>query len=145
MRSPSKKIIIDSGFLVALFNEEDRLHVKAKEVAEQITHFEWNTTSFVIQEIFWLLSTRKNFSVALVFFQQVKTLLVLPNLPWDWPDQIAKILRQYASAEIDLADASLVVLADLLKTERVVSVDRKDFSILRWNSNKNTFHNLMDD
>ncbi len=144
MLSSSKKIIIDTGFLVALFNAEDSLHAEAKKVAKQITHLEWNTTSFVVQEMFWLLSSRKDFSVALAFFQKVKTLLVLPNLPRDWLDQISKILSQYDSAKIDLADASLVVLADVLKTGQIVTVDRKDFAILRWNLGKSQFHNLMD-
>lgn len=38
---------------------------------------------------------------------------------------------------------TLVVLADQLKTGKIVSVDRKDFSILRWNSGKNSFSNLL--
>jgi hypothetical protein len=44
----------------------------------------------------------------------------------------------------NLADASLVVLADHLKTGQIVSVDRKDFAILRWNGGRSHFYNLMD-
>ncbi len=145
MLSASKKIIIDTGFLVALFNSEDDLHDEATKVAKRITHLEWNTTPFVVQEIFWLLSKRKNYHVALGFLQKIGIILVMPNLPRDWFEQIAKILSQYSPAKIDLADASLVVLADLLKIGDIVSVDRKDFSILRWNAGKKHFHNLMDD
>jgi len=36
-----------------------------------------------------------------------------------------------------------VLLADELKTGKIVSVDRKDFAILRWNSGKNPFFNLL--
>jgi hypothetical protein len=114
-------------------------------LVEKIKDLKWYTTSFVVQEIFWLLSKRKNFSTACAFLQKVPSLFVLPNLPQDWPQRISNILCRYSNAKIDLADASLVILAEHLKTGQIVSVDRKDFSILRWNGGKNLFHNLMDD
>jgi predicted nucleic acid-binding protein len=140
----SKKIIIDTGFIVALFNADDEHHVDAIKTAEKIKDLKWNTTSFVVQEIFWLLSKRKNFSAACEFLQKVPSLFILPNLPLDWPEQVSHILRQYSSLKIDLADASLIVLADLIKTGQIVSVDRKDFTILRWRGGKGHFRNLMD-
>ncbi len=84
-----------------------------------------------------------NRSAGLNFFETMQGLLLLPELPVDWPQKVLKILKQYASANIDMADASLVVLADQLKTGKIVSVDRKDFSILRWNSGRNSFSNLL--
>ena len=140
----SKKILIDTGFIVALFNADDEHHPDAMRTVERIKDLKWNTTSFVIQEIFWLLAKRKSYSVACEFLQKVPSLFVLPNLPQDWPARVSSILHRYASAEIDMADASLVVLADLIKTGQIVSVDRKDFSILRWNGGKSHFRNLMD-
>lgn len=140
----SKKILIDTGFIVALFNEKDQYHLSAQETAKRIAFLEWNTTSFVIQEIFWLISKRKNFNSACTFFQKIPSLFSLPPLPRNWSDRISEILFQYSSLDIDLADASLIVLADHLKTPQIVSVDRKDFSILRWNGNRNTFHNMME-
>ncbi len=142
---PSKKVVIDTGFMVALFNTEDEWHVQAKKAAERCSHLEWHTTSFVIQEIFWLLSKRKGFGIARTFIYKTESLLMLPLLPRDWLAQIANILKRYVSADIDLADASLVVLADYLKTGQVLSVDRKDFSILKWNEGKNPFHNLIEE
>jgi len=130
--------------MVALFNVGDEHHADAIKTVERIKDLNWNTTAFVVQEIFWLLSKRKSFSVACEFLQKVPSLFILPNLPQDWPERVSNILRRYSSAEIDLADASLVVLADLIKTGQIVSVDRKDFSILRWNGGKSHFRNLMD-
>jgi len=140
----SKKILIDTGFIVALFNANDEHHIDANKTAERIANLKWYTTSFVVQEIFWMLSKRKSFSDAYGFLEKVPLLFILPNLPQDWPKRISSILLRYRSAKIDLADVSLVVLADQLKTGQIVSVDRKDFSILRWNGGKSHFHNLMD-
>lgn len=46
------KVIIDTGFVVALFNTKDGYHEAASETAERIGRYKWITTSFVIQEIF---------------------------------------------------------------------------------------------
>lgn len=143
MQYSSEIVIIDTGFIVALFNEKDEHHKLVKNIAEQIDNFQWHTTSFVVQEIFWLLNNRVNRLVGLKFFEAMQGLLLLPDLPLDWPQKILQILKQYSSANIDIADASLVVLADQLKSGNIVSVDKKDFSILRWNSGKNSFSNLL--
>jgi predicted nucleic acid-binding protein len=43
---------------------------------------------------------------------------------------------------MDLADASLVVLAEYLGHERILTCDRRDFLTYRWN-NTHTFENLF--
>ena len=43
---------------------------------------------------------------------------------------------------MDLADASLVALAEHLGHGRILTCDRRDFSIYRWNNN-NLFENLL--
>ncbi len=67
--------------MVAVFNADDEHHADAIETLERIKDLKWNTTSFVVQEIFWLLSKRKSFPVACEFLQKVPSLFSLPNLP----------------------------------------------------------------
>ncbi|GAP97844.1 hypothetical protein [Leptolyngbya sp. NIES-2104] len=43
---------------------------------------------------------------------------------------------------MDFADASLVVLAEHLGHGRVLTVDRRDFSVYRWNDTQ-FFENLI--
>jgi uncharacterized protein len=43
---------------------------------------------------------------------------------------------------MDLADASLVVLAEQLGHGRILTVDRRDFSVYRWQNNQ-PFENLL--
>lgn len=43
---------------------------------------------------------------------------------------------------MDLADASLVVLAEHLGHGRILTCDRRDFNIYRW-KNTNSFENLL--
>jgi predicted nucleic acid-binding protein len=51
-------------------------------------------------------------------------------------------MRRYANLPMDFADASLVVLAENLGHGRILTSDRRDFSIYRWN-NTNPFENLL--
>lgn len=41
-------------------------------------------------------------------------------------------MQQYANLPMDLADASLVVLAEELKENRILTTDIRDFSIYRY-------------
>lgn len=43
---------------------------------------------------------------------------------------------------MDLADASLVILAEHLGHGRIVSTDQRDFNAYRW-KNHHPFHNLL--
>ena len=51
-------------------------------------------------------------------------------------------MRRYANLPMDLADASLVVLAEQVGHGRILTCDRRDFNIYRWNNN-NLFENLL--
>jgi predicted nucleic acid-binding protein len=51
-------------------------------------------------------------------------------------------MEKYADLPMDLADASLVVLAEELRDGRILSTDQRDFRTYRW---KNTypFQNML--
>jgi len=55
---------------------------------------------------------------------------------------LEKMMIQYADLPMDLADASLVLLAENLGHGRIVSTDRRDFRTYRW-KNHHPFHNLL--
>ena len=51
-------------------------------------------------------------------------------------------MLRYAKLPMDLADASLVVLAEQLGTGRILSTDERDFGADRW-KNRKPFQNLL--
>jgi uncharacterized protein len=57
---------------------------------------------------------------------------------------MTELMEQYTNLPMDLADASLVVLAEHLQHGRILTVDRRDFSTYRWNKTQ-TFQNLLFD
>ena len=53
-----------------------------------------------------------------------------------------ELMERYCDLPMDFADASLVVLAEQLGHGRILTSDRQDFNIYRWNNNQ-LFKNLL--
>lgn len=56
--------------------------------------------------------------------------------------RLTALMRQYSDLPMDLADASLVLLAEELGEGRIVSSDERDFHSYRW-KNHQPFCNLL--
>lgn len=55
---------------------------------------------------------------------------------------LTKLMQKYAELPMDLADASLVILAEHLDHGRIFSTDERDFRTYRWKHRK-PFTNLL--
>jgi predicted nucleic acid-binding protein len=53
------------------------------------------------------------------------------------------LMEKYRDLPMDLAEASLVVLAEETASGRILSTDRRDFGAYRW-KNRRPFKNLLD-
>ncbi len=56
--------------------------------------------------------------------------------------RVIRLMEQYRNLPMDLADASLVILAEHLGHGRILSVDQRDFNTYRW-KNTQPFQNLL--
>ena len=52
------------------------------------------------------------------------------------------LMEKYRDLPMDLADASLVILAETLEHGRILSTDQHDFGAYRW-KNQQPFENLL--
>jgi uncharacterized protein len=136
-------IIADTGFFLALFNSRDRLHSNATIVLNRLSE-PLITTHPVICETCYLLVARGG-----GIQQECQFLIDISEHAFQIFDlqlahfqRMAALIQQYADLPMDYADASLVVLAEHLQHGRILTADRRDFSIYRWN-NINTFENLL--
>ena len=57
-------------------------------------------------------------------------------------ERLEALMQTYADLPMDLADASLVLLAETLGHGRILSTDRRDFHAYRW-KNTQPFDNLL--
>jgi uncharacterized protein len=136
-------IAVDCGFLVALADPRDSWHQRA--VAQLGTQVEgWITTWPVLTETSYMLQKYLDpaFSAALMDDVGVGFIDV-----WTWGAQeqlrLAPLMRKYLALPMDLADASLVLLAEHLGHGRILTTDQRDFGAYRWKSRK-PFVNLME-
>jgi uncharacterized protein len=135
-------IAIDSGFLYALADASDRWHGRA--LAQRHTVEEgWVTTWPVLTEVCHLFIRRLGAEPACVLMADVAAGLVEV---WSPPAAaltgIEALMRKYAVLPMDLADASLVLLAGHLGHGRILSTDERDFGAYRW-KNRKPFKNLL--
>lgn len=138
-----QELIIDTGFFVALLYKSDAFHKKALQLRKKIEQRKWITTWPVLTEVCHLLAARGAQNQIAVLLQMLeKGGFSLFHL---YPEHICRllpILQKYNNLPIDLADASLVLLAEEIGHGTIVSTDLRDFETYRWKSRK-PFHNLF--
>jgi uncharacterized protein len=136
-------IAVDTGFIFALVDQTDPWHERAKALTATAEEG-WITTWPVVTEACHLLSKRLGAMFAIYLMEDVLSggLVVWP-IP---PAQIGRaldLMLKYVSLPMDLADASLVLLAEHLGHGRILSTDMRDFGAYRW-KNRKPFQNLME-
>jgi uncharacterized protein len=135
-------IAVDAGFLFALVDSSDAWHGRAV-AALPTTQEGWITTWPVLTEATHLMTRRLGTRFAQALMDEVADGGVMA---WDMaPDLLARIapmMQRYANLPMDLADASLVLLAEHLGHGRILTTDQRDFGSYRWKSRK-PFQNLL--
>lgn len=135
-------IIADTGFWLALIDEKDAYHQAANRAFK--TYDEPLITTWpVMTETCYLLLKRKGVQAQVKFIDGYhQNLFTVFDINPRYSKQIARLMQQYANLPMDLADASLVILAEFLGHGRIFSVDQRDFNAYRW-KNTEPFQNLL--
>jgi predicted nucleic acid-binding protein len=135
-------ILADTGFWLALANSRDRHHELAKRALAAIDE-PLITTWPVMTETCHLLAARLGERSARAFIESgTKGAYETFDLSREHLPRIVELMQKYAKLPMDLADASLVILAEHLGTGRILSTDRRDFGVYRWKTRK-PFHNIL--
>lgn len=135
-------IIADTGFWLALIDKRDSYHPIADQAFQKYDE-PLITTWCVMTETCYLLLKRKGFQAQTNFINSYnQSLFTVFNLEPQHGAKIAQLMQKYADLPMDLADASLVILAEYLGHGRIFSVDQRDFSAYRW-KNTQPFENLL--
>lgn len=122
-------ILVDTGPLVALFDPADADHSRCVKVLSGIEE-PIGTTIPVLTEAFHLLTPGSLGSQRLMDFISGHGLMVR-FLDKPMLERGLELMMKYADRPMDLADASLVVMAEHLKCRKVFTIDRGDFTTYR--------------
>jgi predicted nucleic acid-binding protein len=137
-------IAIDTGYIYALIDPKDAWHSRAASLSNTAIEDGWITTWPVLTEASHLLTQRMGVKFAAGLLDDVaEGSIALWNPPADGASRLAALMRKHASLPMDLADASLVLLAEHLGHGRILSTDLRDFGAYRW-KNRKPFRNLLE-
>lgn len=131
-------VILDTGPLVALFKRNDHHHARAVAWFRSNTH-RLVTTLPVLTEAWHLVSPPAQ--VKLVEF--AARAIGAADLGDDAVERIARLVARYRDAPMDFADASLVVLAELIGTDAIATIDR-GFAAFRIGARRRRFRLVFD-
>lgn len=125
----ARELILDTGPFVALIDRSETLHLDCVQALES-----WTgpilTTEAVLTETLHLLGPGwAPRSACLGFVLRGAVLLAPASL--ESLRRVAILMEQYADLPMDYADATLVALAEEADTDRVFTLDRRDFSVYR--------------
>lgn len=135
-------IIADTGFFFALANQDDAFHSIAVAATTQLQE-PLMTTHPVLTETCYLLMARGGDRAQSAFLRSVSEgFTEVFTLGSSHFLRMAELIERYGDLPMDMADASLVVLAEQLGHGRILTVDRRDFNVYRWND-RNLFENQL--
>lgn len=135
-------VIADSGFWLALSNRKDQHHPLAadrlRSLGERLI-----TTWPVMTETCHLLLARLGTASQRSFIDSFSAgAFETFEVGRQHAPRISALMESYADLPMDLADASLVLLAEELGHGRILSTDTRDFRTYRWKRHK-PFENLL--
>jgi predicted nucleic acid-binding protein len=116
-------VIADTGPIIAWLNSEDQHHSWACELPQLRP---WLTVESCLAEAAWNLG-RPGKVAQLV---ELGFVVVVPLDAEDW-QRVGELAARFADHEIDLVDFAVVRLSEKFRSEKIATVDREHFTILR--------------
>jgi predicted nucleic acid-binding protein len=131
----TRRILIDTGPLVALFDRRDAYHEACREQARNLPG-SLSTCLPVITEASYLLNRYDSNLVHQLLAACRDGIYAL--LPLDRSDigEIDLLMAKYQDLCLDFADAALMHLAEREGIEQVFTLDRRDFCVFRTSAGK---------
>ena len=123
-------VLVDTGPLVALFDPSDQDHAACTAELGRLNASRLVTTLAVLTEATYLLAFSTKAQRAVLDFVAAGA-VELPDLDAVDVARAAGFMKKYEDLPMDFADATLAVLGQRLHTERIFTLDRRDFSVYR--------------
>lgn len=124
------ELLLDTGGLVSLLDRSQRFHRQFVDFFEG-----WRgqvvSTEAVLTEATHLLGRVPGGARACLDFFLAGGATLVPQSPAAL-DRCRRLMDTYADLPMDYADATLVVLAEELGTDQVLTTDHRDFAVYRF-------------
>lgn len=127
----ANKTLVDSSFLIALYDEDAEDHDSVREVA-RFYKGSFLVPQVVLTEVLYMLRREigirgvlnflDEFSASQPYLQEI----TVPDL-----SRVSEIMQQYLSANLDFVDCCMMALSERLQIAQICTLDRRDFVIFR--------------
>lgn len=135
-------VIADTGYWIALSDRGDPYFDAAVELSRSL-NVPLITTWPVLTEVCHILLARRGILATLQFLGNVLDGgCTLFEIRAEHHKRVTTLMKKYRELPMDLADASLVILAEHLGHGRILSTDQRDFKSYRWKERR-PFENLL--
>ena len=125
-------VIVDTGFLVALFLPAERLRAPAREFLRNNRRPLLTVAPLIVETCHFLDPDGK---ARLLEWVQ-RGAVAVAEVPTSAYADIRTLIRKYADRDIDFADAALVWLAEQSACRAILTVDLRDFGVYRLKGGK---------
>jgi predicted nucleic acid-binding protein len=126
--------IVDASPLYAVADADDKNHQRCLELIQRID-LDLIVPSMVVAEVTYLIGSRLGADAEAAFLDGLSAFEVESPTPDDWPT-MATLVRRYADFPLGGTDASIAVLADRLRADYIVTLDKRHFGALRSSTGK---------
>ncbi len=127
--------LLDTGPLVAYLDARDSAHAEVVACLDRFTG-DLFTTSAVITEAMHFVTSSREGPRLLAEFVAASRLTVFDFTQPATLSEAAGLMEKYSDLPMDLADATLVLLAEQLEVIEVLSLDRRGFAVFRTRDRK---------
>ena len=135
-------LIADIGYFAALANPGDTYHQHAISLSQTLQYDLITTWPVITKTCHYLIERVSSRAQSLLLKQIANDTINVIDLNKGHAAQMGRLMQKYADLPMDLADASLVILAEELGHGRILSTDQRDFKTYRWKNHK-PFQNLL--
>jgi hypothetical protein len=124
-------IVLDTSGLFAALNPDQAGHRSAKSALEQESP-PLVLSPFVLAELDYLTWSRGGVLPELALLEEVSAgPYLLASVDASEVARAAEVVRRYSDLGIGLTDASIVVLAERYRTDRILTLDERHFRTIR--------------
>ncbi|MFN9060104.1 MAG: type II toxin-antitoxin system VapC family toxin [Pseudanabaena sp.] len=124
-------VVLDTSFLFALTDLTDLNHDRVLAVVQSINE-PLLLPSFVLPEVCYLIASRLGHQAMRKFIANlVVSGVQIESMMATDLERVGQILEQYADSQLDFVDAVIVAISERLRITRVLTLDSRDFSIMR--------------
>jgi predicted nucleic acid-binding protein len=126
------QILVDTGPLVAIFDRSDQHHTICLETLKLIQPPMW-TTWPVLTEVAWLLRDEPK-GLQRLWTSVESGLLRIAELPESALAELAAVQKKHPTLSLQMADLSLLFVAERDQRTTLFTLDRRDFSVVQRKS-----------